>query len=172
MPIWLDIIDLGLHKSLWLFTASPIPCLLSVGEPVPFAEIFQSRAPIHGHSCPHRSSEKPSVYPMLEVSLVMSFLSIIIEWNLPHYWREISGLEPCFFLCSEHPLPLEKSLYEVLWAQTITLLEQTLPMGRGCVLEETSEFPLLLSTLLPGLDSSFQTSAELPILILLWITLC
>lgn len=134
--------------------ASPMLCLLSVREPVPFAEIFQSRAPIHGYSYPHRSSEKPSLYPMLGVSLVMSFLSIIIEWNLPHYIRKSLDKNPVSSSVLAHPLPLEKSLCWGLEHRPSHSWSRLFSWGRGCV--RPSEFPLLLSTLLPGLDSSLS----------------
>ena len=150
--------------------ASPIFCLLSVREPVPFAEIFQSRAPIHGYSYPHRSSEKPSLYPVLGVSLVMSFLSIIIEWNLPHYIRKSLDKNPVSSSVLAHPLPLEKSLAKVLSTDHHTLGADS-SHGEE-VVSDPQNFPGFSAPFSQGWTHQFQTSAESSILILLWIILC
>lgn len=92
-----------------------------------------------------------------EVELITEF--DIIEWNLPHYRRKSLDKNPVSSSVLAHRLPLEKSLWWSTEHRPSHSWSRLFSRGRGCV--RPSEFPLLLSTLLPGLDSSLSNFSRI-----------
>lgn len=168
MPIWLDIIDLGLHKEpltfprhhLFLVSSqwenqSPLLRYFSLGlQYIGILVLIVLRETI----CISSAGGLPSY---VSCQLLLNEIYLIIEGNL---WIRTLFL-PLFWNTG-----LRRACAEVLSTDHHTLGADS-SHGEEDVLEPQN-FPCFSAPFSQGWTRHFQTSAESSILILLWISLC